>query len=357
MKQIQSSTKFYILISFTLMMISSHLLLAENKKADALSSATCPAIKESIPSGLSIRISGKVRNEYNLNSEYLSKLSTIRIRTREVSPEGIVMGAYIYHGIPVYFILDGIVPLKTENDSFDRPLDLMVSFTSASGKTSRFSYGELTMCDDNNPVTLAFHRSQLFPSKSSEKYKKNIYTKPLKGFRLICPGDLYDDRYLDNVISIRFSLLRTTNTLFPELNKKKNCNSEHLYYIRNGKRYKSSFTKIPIITISNWFRIGHGRGIKSTNFDSVKGYSLTAWLEKYLGPGKPGDYYIFAGCDGYRSIFSWTEIFQTSNGKKMIIITEMNRQRKKKGLTLGPLGDFFVDRCIWGLDCVEKISI
>jgi len=213
------------------------------------------------------------------------------------------------------------------------------------------------MCDDNNPVTLAYFRSQLLPSKDPEKYSKNKYKKSLKNFRLICPGDLYDSRYLDNVISIRFSLLPTSDGVLPEMSKGKECKSEQLFYIKNGKKFKSSFDGIPQINIPNWFRIGHGRGIKSGNLDMVKGYSLRTWINIHYLQGKPGDFFIFVGCDGYRSIFSWSEIFQTENGRKMIIITERNGVRGEKGLTLGPLGDFFVDRDIWGLSCVEKVSL
>ncbi len=318
---------------------------------DSISSATCPAIKKEIPEKFSIRVTGKVKKEYLLSREYLSTLSSVRIRTKEMTPDGKVMGAYFYQGIPLYFILDGIAPKKDKNDSFDRPLDIVITFISESGLTSNFSYGELTMCDDNNPVTLAYSRTQLLPSKEPEKYKKNLYKTPLKGFRLICPGDLYDDRYLDNVIAIKLTLAPASEKLYPRLGKGKNCRSEKLYYIREGKRLESSMENVPLITIPNWFRIGHGRGIKFEKPEIAKGYSLRIWLNKHFGPGKPGDFYIFAGCDGYRSIFSWSEIYRTENGVKMILING------EKGLTLGPVGDFFVDRHIWALSCVEKVNL
>jgi len=357
MRQIYSFIKFYLYIHLILILISLPLNLRGEKKVDTVSSATCPAVKKVLPRGLSIKVDGKVRNRYNLTHKYLSGLSTVRIRTREITPDGNVMGAYIYNGIPVYFLLDGIAPHKDKNDRFDRPLDLIVTFSSASGKSVSFSYGELTMCDDNDPVTLAYHRSQLLPSKDPEKYNKNRYKKPLNNFRLICPGDRYDNRYLDNVVLIRLLLLPTTDNLLPNLSKGKECRSENLFFIRDGKKIECSFDDIPKITIHNWFRIGHGRGIKSENLDSVKGYALRTWINKHYPAAKPGDFFVFIGCDGYRSIFSWSEIFQTENGEKMIIITERNGIREKKGLTLGPLGDFFVDRDIWGLSCVEKVTL
>lgn len=347
MKQIQ-----YIVLSIGIILsILTSSPIYSTQKTDAVSSATCPAVKKSIPGNLSIRITGKVKNEYYLSAEYLSTLCTVRIRTTEVTPGGRVMGAYFYQGIPLYFILDGIVPHKDKNDRFDRPLDLVISFISASGMTSNFSYGELALCNDKNPVTLAYDRNPLLPSKDPEKYKKNLHKDQLNGFRLICPGDLYDNRYLDNVIAIKLTLIPTTDNLFPNPEKRKKCRSEKLFYIKNKTRYKSSMKNIPLITIPNWFRIGHGRGIKSERPETVKGYALRPWLDKQFGAGKPGDFYVFSGCDGYRSIFSWSEIYRTENGLKMILI------REEKGFTLGPVGDFFVDRDIRALSCVEKVSL
>lgn len=70
-----------------------------------------------------------------------------------------------------------------------------------------------------------------------------------------------------------------------------------------------------------------------------------------LKSGKQDDFYIFAGCDGYRSIFSWSEIYRTENGRKMILLPG------KKGLTFGPVADCFVDRDIRALSCVEKVKL
>ena len=68
----------------------------ESSGTDAVSSATSPALKKTIPEKFSIRIAGKVKREYALSSEYLSTLSSVRIRTKEITPDGKVMGAYFY---------------------------------------------------------------------------------------------------------------------------------------------------------------------------------------------------------------------------------------------------------------------
>jgi len=84
-----------ILIHLILIIIPNLTAISKNPGTDAVSSATCPAVKRVLPSGISINIDGKVQKKYSLTHEYLSTLSTVRVRTREITPEGNIMGAYI----------------------------------------------------------------------------------------------------------------------------------------------------------------------------------------------------------------------------------------------------------------------
>ncbi len=338
------------------MLVSPAFSSGRHQKIDAVSSATSLALQKKFPDGISLKIFGKVRKIYNLNSSYLSTLATVRIRTKEVDPQGEVTGAYIYNGFPVYFLLDGIRPQKNSNDKFDRPLDLIVTFISKTGKRSHFSYGELTMCNDTFPVTLAFNREPVLPSKDPESYKKNRETKPLVGLRLICPRDRNNYRYLDQVVSIEMFLPRTSDKILPKLVKGDRCLSNKLFCIKKGNKYESSFSGIKIKTFKNWVRIGHGRGIKSKNPETVSGYSLRNFLVNNFGSSNIDDFFMFVGCDGYRSLFSWSEIFHTYAGERMIIITQRNGKPIRNNITLGITNDFFVDRDIHGLSYIEKIT-
>ena len=87
-----------------------------------------------MPSDLSLKITGLVKKEYDLSSYTLNKFATTRIRTREVSSGGEFEGTYIYTGIPLYNIMEGVTPKKPAKAAFDRPLDMVVTFHSSSGK-------------------------------------------------------------------------------------------------------------------------------------------------------------------------------------------------------------------------------
>lgn len=351
----------------TRMLSALHLLLAfivtalpmsgeqSREEPDALSQATPVALHMPLPGDLTLFFQGEVAHPYRLTSAELSRLSTIRIRTREVTAGGEIMGAYIYQGIPVLFILEGIVPRITGDVPFDRPLDLVVSFISRKGKRSRFSYGELTMTDDNTPVTLAYQRDPLLPSKPLEEYTRNRYPEDIRGLRLICPGDRTDRRYLNDVVAVEFHRAEAANHLLPVQAKGKKCVSSGLWTIRDRQQDRVHLDNLPVITFTNWFRTGHGRGIKSRRPEAVSGHPLRALLLRLFPHSRAGDFFLFVACDGYRTLLSWEEIFETRDGARMLLVADRNSDGSIRDLQLACVADFFVDRNVWGLSHIQLI--
>jgi DMSO/TMAO reductase YedYZ molybdopterin-dependent catalytic subunit len=103
---------------------------------NAVSGATPLAISRDVPTDFSLTIDGLVKKKYKFSSSALNGFAPIRLRTREFSPEGSFLGAYAYTGIPVFNILEGIAPQKPLEAVFDQPLDILVEFSSSSGKRS-----------------------------------------------------------------------------------------------------------------------------------------------------------------------------------------------------------------------------
>ncbi len=142
------------------------------------------------PSGFSLTVDGMVKREYVFSAAALSAFPSTWLRTLEVSPDGKFQGTYAYTGIPLIALLEGIAPEKPKNAAFDRPLDMLVTFTSADGKKAVFSYGELTMTTDANPVILAYHRQEVLPSdeKTRKAYTHNLHKDPSYGTSPGVPG-------------------------------------------------------------------------------------------------------------------------------------------------------------------------
>lgn len=323
---------------------------------DAFSGATPPALERGVPDDLQLEVTGDVKQTYTFNSRALRLLAKTRVRTREVSSGGEILGAYIYSGIPLLYILEGVAPEKEKDAVFDRPLDMLVTVQAVSGDTARFSYGELTMMDDRNPVMLAFHREPLNPTKDPETYTRNKFKGKLRGLRLVCPREPDTARYLDDVVGLTLSLPPTPDKVLPMLRKDEKCTSDRILCRQSdGMVVDADYDNVEWLEVNGWFRIGHGRGIKGDGLFQAKGYGLRSFLKANFPGCGPGDFFMFVACDGYRALFSGREIFLTRDGAGMVLIENLNGNPPKGGKMLGVTDDFFVDRNIWGLSHIVHI--
>lgn len=323
---------------------------------NAVSGATPLAIERNVPDGVSLTIDGLVKQEYRFTASALNGFASTRVRTKEFSPEGKFFGAYAYTGIPVFNILEGIAPEKEAGAVFNQPLDILVKLISASGESMGFTFNELIMADDSLPVTLAYHREPIKPTSDNVKdsYDKNIYIEPLAGLRLIVPGEPDVSRYLDDIVKITYTTLPAPDDLLPAREKGTKCVSTSITCIDGEKTYKATFENIMRIYKKDWVLIGHGHGYeKNVN---AEGFELRSFLEVNFKDISTDDYFLFVACDGYRCLFSWSEIFANKKGKDIMIADKINGDLPDTGYRLAPTADFFTDRSMWALVYVVRIK-
>lgn len=320
-----------------------------------MSGATPLAVARRVPSDIDLTIDGLVKKTYRFSGDALNALATTRIRTREISPEGDYVGAYAHVGIPVFNILEGIAPEKPVHFNFDQPLDIMVTFHSAAGKKAHFSFNELIMTGDYQPPTLAFNRQPLLPTNETvqKDYAGNRFTEDIHGLRLICPKEPDTSRYLDEVVRISYDEVPVDETALPPRIKKLACRSQTIICIEGAKHTNGVFEAVERTTDDHWLRIGHGHG-----FDDIavaQGYDLRSFLTVNFSGAGPDDFFLFVACDGYRALFSGREIFSTPDGAAMMMVERLNGEALTAGYMLGPTGDYFSDRAMWGVAYVVRI--
>ena len=318
--------------------------------AVTVTGATPIALAQMVPRGCQLSIDGQVQKSCDLGSSALRAFATTRIRTRELAPEGGYEGAYIYVGIPVFNILEGIAPAYPEGRQMNNPTDFMVTFTNTSGAQSHFTYNELIYTDDCLPVTLAYSGSPLLPSTRPDAYRKNLRTGEVRGLKLIAPRDADTGRFLDDVVCMTLWIPSIPETLLPQRQKGLDCSANRLIGIEGDHERELSLEGLELRTSNDWVRLGHGHGFDSIS--KVKGYGLGPFIRKNFPQVGLDDYVLFVSCDGYRSLFSAREIFGTKGGDNMLILTEMDGQSPRGGFMLACLDDFFVDRSIWGISHV-----
>ncbi len=320
-----------------------------------MSGATPLAVARRVPGNIRLTIDGWVKKEYRFTGDALNALATTRIRTREISPDGGFLGAYIHVGIPVFNILEGIAPQKPENAAFDQPLDILVTFHSTDGKTAAFSFNELIMTGDCQPVTLAFSRKPVMPTNDAvrDTYTGNQFMEDLDGLRLICPREPNTARYLDNVVRISYDAIPVDDQELPPRRRKVACQSTSLACVDGPDRAPGRFDGVPRVDNNHWIRIGHGHG-----YDAVaraEGVDLRGFLTTNFDGAGPDDFFLFVACDGYRALFSGREIFSTTDGAAMMIVDRLDGEPPTGGLMLAPTADYFSDRGMWGVAQVVRI--
>ena len=331
-------------------------------KIIAVTGATPLAFKVDVKPGVSLEVSGGTEKVYKFNSSALNSFASTYLRTKEVDAEGKFQGTYRYTGIPVINILEGVAPKKPEGAPFDRPLDMLVTFISSDGKQSHFSYGEITMTDDANPVMLAYSRNELLPhkEKKDKPYTLNIHKGDVKGLRLICPAEADTARYLDDVVKIVLREIDVDNSILPAMRKGADCKEDikdvdFIRIVDKGRVSALSLSGVDRASVKNRVRTGHGQGYKGIS--GAQGYDLISLLKKnFPGAGKD-DYFLFVACDGYRALFSGREIFLTEAGKNMMLISAVDYEKKHSaGLTLGPIKDYYVDRETWAVSHIVRVN-
>jgi hypothetical protein len=347
--------KKWCLVGLFILVIFSNFYVSSIESVDALSGATALIKAPDFPKNLTLTISGEVKQIYQLDAKQLATLPRMRIRTKEFTPTNEILGAYIYYAVPVQLLLEMVAPQKTSGAKFDRPLDMLVIFHSKEGKCSLFSYGELTLCSDKNPVSLAYYREGILPSKEAPDYNKNRFKNNIQGLKLICPGDKYTSRYLNQVISMKLvtpAKVRSQHLLIAQ----KGENDRYQVLSVDEERINSiKLNSFPLKTIKNRFRIGHGRGIKGIT-SSAQGYPIKNILIKYFPHINKEDFFLFLAADGYRAIFSFYEIFQHAQGNNLFLLKSRNGKPIEEGFTLAVLEDFFIDRDVREVKFVERIK-
>ncbi len=344
------------IIALILIAFAAHSCSKNKLEIMAVTGATPKAVDVDVPGGFNLVVDGLVKRTYAFTTEALNAFPSTWFRTREVSPSGEFLGTYAYTGIPLYGIMDGVAPEKPKTAAFDRPLDMLVTFTSSDGKKAVFSYGELAMADDSLPVVLAYNRQEVLPTegKTVKEYKHNRYKENLKGLRLIATADPDNARYLDNVVKITFSDPAVSATGLPAMKKGAKCSSTGLTGHWKGKAVPVNTAGIARLKIDRWVRTGHGRGYKTTS--SAEGVSLRELLKKNFPGCGEKEFYLFIACDGYRAIFSGREIFRHEAGRSIMVIDRIDGKASPNGPMLGPVKDYFVDRDVWGLSHIVVLD-
>lgn len=326
--------------------------------AGILAFLLCPMV-----SFASLSITGLVKQPLNLTPKDLVGFDAIEVQLNEIMQDGSFRGNFFYRGVPLKTLLE-LACIEKEETAFNKKVDIAIKVKGEKGREVVLSWGEVFF---RNPgrIIIATSAMPIMPHKNCKKcHTPEEYEPRMRqlqrevGFpKLVISEDAYADRSLDQVTGIEVLDLR------PKMPAD-----------RDQELYSSEFTitgdvKTPttIKTLEGPRKtlmvkhVGEGKGYHGIH--SSGGVPLKAVLEKtgvtdHLSTGL-NTVFLISAPDGYRSLFSYGELFLDPSGDRVIIADRQDDKPIKKGgkFCLIPPDDALLDRDVKAVKQIEVISL
>lgn len=299
--------------------------------------------------------------EYGLKTVYVGgevenpgpvTLATLPLRglaVKEMALEGGTpqfKGAYYFTGYSLYDIIN-TKPVKKVNPDFSPETDLYVVVENDKGQKAVFSWGEIYYTRDSFNSLISKSVRPINPAKSEQSWP--LPEQP----RLICGGDLFNDRFITNPVKITvksvmgvFTGQKSDSAFSPEL--------EIVYggtvtVVANGANFSSGRGN-PVPSY------GHGmgfKGLKTTEGFLLKDVLFKAGVKQH---GSGSSLVVISAKDGYRASFSLAEIVNRNDSEDLLVVDKGMEEAYGRFALFAP-ADFFVDRNVRSIAKVEIIKI
>ena len=318
----------------------------------------CSEVPAASTSDLSV--TGVVRQPLNLTMEDLDRYQSISVQLNEVTEAGAYRGVFYYRGVPLRALIK-LASIEKEETDFSKRVDMAILVRNRQGKQVALSWGEVFY---RNPgeIIVATSAVPIMPHHdcktchSPEVYQPRLDQLQRKiGFpKLVVSGDTYADRSLEDITSIEVLDLRPK---MPAKKLKKLFSPEFTISGAVGKAL--TFKDLPPYPrrVMKVKHLGEGKGYHG--IDTVEGVYFKAVLDEAEIVSDLCKVFLVSAPDGYRSLFSYGEIFLNPAGERMIIADRINGQPIEKGgkFVLVPPGDLMADRDVKSVEKIEVISI
>ena len=296
-----------------------------------------------------IQLGGEIGNPGDVD---ITKLPSCSLVIKEALAKGDsnkFVGAYRYDGYSLYDILNNVILKKKNESEFPPIIDLYVKVENDRGESVVISWGEIYYPVHRHEIIIATKVARIVPSKTNDLWPLPEETK------LIVGHDLLTERNISNPVkitvysaSISYTVNRNLSPLFSEGIK-----------IYNDDKFIEEMVKLPGNAREAEYETvfyGRGRGIHSTTpFDGVL---LKDVLQPFYSIDRENirnGLLVVAGADGYRSVYTFSEIFNRNDQAEVLLIEDRNNQ--DGGVyRIFPAADFFSDRAVKAVSEIRLID-
>lgn len=311
-------------------------------------------------SSYSIRVDGLVNQPLDLDRADLGRFQNVHVQLNEVMKDKSYRGVFLYQGVPLREILS-LATIEKKGKGFRKQIDLAVLVRNRQGKEVVLSWGEI-FYRNSGDIIIATAASPIMPHhECSSCHEPDFYEpymdqlrRPIGFPKLVVAGDSYADRSLEDIEHIR--------VVYPRPDVPGD---------RSKKLYSPSFVvtgavkkELTVKDLSGYPRremridfIGEGKGFHG--IQDLSGALFKAVIEDAgIEPNLCLVFHVSAP-DGYRSLFSYGEVFLDRTGDRMFIADRINGEPIDEGgkFFLISSEDLMADRDIKAVAKIEVISL
>jgi len=299
---------------------------------------------------LKIELTGEIANPEIKDISQLPERSLIIKEAVLSGDSNRFIGAYRYDGYSLYDILNYVILKKKNEAEFPPIIDLYVEVTNNEGESVILSWGEIYYPVHRHEIIIATKVTRIVPSKT-----KDLWPLPSET-RLIVGTDLITERNISNPVKItvfsanaNYVINKGMSPLHSEMIK--------IFYLDNFLSEFNKTTDFSVLSKQNYETVfyGRGRGIHSTT--PFHGYLLKDVLGDFFKATPDllkNGYFIVASVDGYRSVYTYSEIFNRNDQAELLIVPDPENQ-DGGAFRLFPAGDFFSDRAVKAVSEIRLI--
>lgn len=307
-----------------------------------------------------LSITGLVRNPLHLTMDQLNQFQSIEVQLNEVMENGSYRGVFYYRGVPLRTLM-GTASVQKEGNAFPKNVDLAILIRNREGKQVALSWGEVFY---KNPgrILVATSARPIVPHRdcrachTPDEYRQRLdqlYRK-IKFPKLVMCGDGYADRCLEEISSIEVIDLspgkraRKMQKLFsPEFTVTGRNMKTRLFSDLSGLPRQSVRVK----------HLGEGTGYHGINV--FEGVPFKAILDRAGVKRALNLVFLVSAPDGYRSLFSYGELFLDPLGERVTVADKMEGRPLTQGgrFFLIPPDDLMADRDVKAVQKIEVISL
>jgi hypothetical protein len=347
--------KRYLLSLLLPMLLLQSCNLLPDAVADAITGATKTMVRDgnslfhqtdeiSLKTGTLV-VEGEVKMPGEINLENHYKREVFIKESLNDADSGInFIGAYRYRGYSLFDLLHPFNHQKKNADVFRPAIDLYVVIENAGGESVSFSWSEIFHTNNPHQIIIATEAAPIVP------YRKEVNYETGNTWKVVAANELFAYRVLVDPVKITVhSFDKKDYVIKRDLNPMYSQDVEVIYYDKHivtipqiedesdYTRYYSSF-------------YGMGMGYHAAKY--FQGPLLSKLLEGSIDFFDPEmnrhGLVSFAGLDGYRAIYSYSELFNRTDQVMHILAVPENPMDGGFYRIFHP-AEFYADRSVKSL--------